>query len=129
MARAMVLLGMVFLASCSGGMKTEDDEAAFADGPTSIGGTSQYTALIAEGATPAALLKASQEFCSDHQFCQIMGWQKDENRPQAMPMVERESDTIAFNYSLNRATSYENAMWDCRIWKGEPKVCLEPEAS
>lgn len=129
MPKSMVAIaGAVLLASCggSGSNETEAGAAAFASEPVQLQGD-QYAVLIDPGANPEMLELAAREFCAGRQFCQVMGWRERENMPSAMPMVARESDTIAFNYFINRSSGAEQSMWDCRIWEGPPEVCLEPE--
>lgn len=115
------------IVACSGGQADETESSPFADGPDSIAGTDQYTVRIETDANPNALRLAAQEFCSEKQWCQIMGWRDDANRPKAMPMVKREYDSVAFSYLINRNSSHEKTMWDCRIWDGPPDACLNPD--
>lgn len=103
--------------------------AAFSDGPTAMPNGQQYTAVIAEGATPDSMRAASAAFCADKEWCQVMAWPDNSNRPGAMPMLDREHEAMQFTYLLNRATSYEQVLWDCNRWPGEAKDCSNVEES
>ena len=122
-----ILAGAMVLAGCEAGAPaTSDAEAAFVSEPVPLPNGTQFTAVVAEGAQPAAMTAAAQEFCGAKDWCQVMAWREEANVPRQMPMLERESDSIAFSYLMNRSTGYEQILWDCRIWEGPPESCVEP---
>ena len=135
LSRLVAGAALVALAGCGAPPSASDEAdveappADFVDDPVALPNGTQYTAVIAEGATPETLTRAAQEFCGAEEWCQLMAWQDANNVPRAMPMVQRESDSISFNYMINRASGAEVIGWDCRVWDGEPTDCIEPENS
>lgn len=102
--------------------------------PEDIANRTTFSVILPANADLARVEGEARAFCADKQFCQVMGWTDEANRAKSMPMLAREADAQAFNYSVNRTSGYESALWDCRRFKAPAGQCMavpdpEPRAS
>lgn len=71
-----------------------------------------------DGDTAAAdILKTAREECSSDTHCRVMGWVGDAPLPGRLPLLDREVDSQAFDYWVNRETGAEQVRWNCAIFK------------
>jgi hypothetical protein len=84
---------------------------------TSIARNSIFAMTFNEHADPDALPDLAREHCGSRSWCQVLGWTDAKFAARGMPMTDREVGQLAFSYSLNRETGYEQALWNCTRWK------------
>jgi len=91
----------------------------------------QVYAMLADPAMPAEkYLDYAKAKCVGQEWCKVMGWTDAKNKASAMPMLQREVDAQVFDYTLNRSTDLEQALWNCRVFKGKlPTECLAESAA
>jgi hypothetical protein len=74
---------------------------------------------------PDALPDLAREQCGRRPACQVLGWTDEKFAARAMPMTDREVSELAFSYSLNRGTAFEQTLWDCNRWQRQtPMQCI-----
>lgn len=80
--------------------------------------------LIEGDANPNEILKAAKTYCASRQFCQVYSWSDAANRALTFPMLDRELNSMAFSYKLNKQTSYEEFAWNCATWPEKKPNCI-----
>jgi hypothetical protein len=90
-----------------------------------IAGEDIFSMIIPADATADQLALAARDQCGEREFCQVHGWLDEADAAKAMPMTDREVSTKTFHYAHNRATGFEQRMWDCERWQREdPNECI-----
>jgi hypothetical protein len=109
-----ILFGLAVIGAISGS-PNEEATAARALNVEFIAmpGLDNYAIIFPEGADPVALEDAARAQCYGKQICQVLGWTDKADAAPRLPMLDREMETLAFNYSLNRNTSYERVLYKC----------------
>lgn len=80
---------------------------------TPISGSNAYAMVMPERPDPEVIEQAARDKCSGQGFCKVLGWTDGNQAAKALPMLQREVDTLAFSYALNRDTGFEQILWDC----------------
>jgi hypothetical protein len=81
--------------------------------------------LTVESATkPDAMMQMARTECADQTDCFVYIWLKPDSAPKAWPFLEREEETMAFEYRLKRRADFERGFWDCRRFKRSEEQCL-----
>jgi hypothetical protein len=88
-------------------------------------GQNRYVMVIPVNLPPDQWKQVAKDKCGAVEFCQIYGWSDPTEAPQAFPMTDREVETQAFSYGINRATGFERATWKCGdIEREAPEDCI-----
>jgi len=82
-----------------------------------IAGKSIFAMTFDPRADPEKILAEARAKCTRFDFCQVHGWIDAERAAGNMPFTDREVEAIEFAYSLNRSTSLDRGLWNCRRWK------------
>lgn len=92
-------------------------------------GGDTFVMIIPEGMTEDQMRVAAKQHCEQRQFCKVLGWTAAEEAATGFPLTDREVETLAFNYSLNRVGGMDAGQWDCRRFaRNDPAECLtDPE--
>ena len=81
--------------------------------------------IIPDGAEAPALLAAAKDRCGAAAFCKVLGWTDPTKVAKALPMLDGEAEAVTFSYTFNRATGYEQTLWDCRVFpQADRAQCL-----
>ncbi len=90
-----------------------------------IAGTNGFAMVMPEGFEGDQIEAAAREKCASLRFCKVFGWTSEDQAAKALPMLPRELEALAFTYSLNRSSGYEQVTWDCRRFpQAAPERCL-----
>jgi hypothetical protein len=117
--RATTLALVALLTGCGGSTVGADA------GAISKIATDTYALVVRPGASADQLLDASKKKCEGHAHCQVLAWDDASKAASAMPMLDREAQAVVFSYSLNRATGFERALWNCaRFKRSSADECL-----
>jgi hypothetical protein len=119
---AIFLVAVAALAGCGGGATEptgpEPEFIAFSQPGISA-------MVIPAGAKPEQFETWARQHCGALEFCQVMGWTDPARAARAFPMSDREVEAIAFSFKINRASEYEQVIWDCtRFPQPAPENCL-----
>lgn len=128
MKRAWIFGGWAVIAVVIGYELFGGSGGAFASSPEKIAKADIYSVTLGGDATPETALAAAREHCAKLSWCKVIGWRDGAARAKAMPMVDREANTVAFNYMLNRETGLDEATWDCANWPPAPATCKAQRA-
>jgi hypothetical protein len=94
-------------------------------------GDGYFAAYGDKNVTETEWIAAAQKSCEGQSRCDFMGWNDKANIPTKMPMLDREANSMVFNYSLNRDSNFEQSLFNCDVFKGKPSnQCMakfEPE--
>lgn len=118
-----------FLASC-GAVEAEQEQAV--ETPKSaepefieLNKFGDSAMIVPDGADPAAFSGWAKDRCGSTPICGVFAWTDRTAAARAMPMTDREAESMAFSYRINRNSGYEQALWDCdRYRKTEGMECL-----
>lgn len=142
-----VLVACFLLASCGQGANMEDDgggdvletgspeiESGSAAGEDQAAAfdfvrmrqAGYWAVIIPEDVDSIELEVALRAHCGMASNCQILGWTDPRFMARAMPMTNREVEELAFSFMLNRASGFEQMVWDCRRFpQPDPINCIE----
>lgn len=87
-------------------------------------GRDTYAMVFNAKADPNVLPEIARKHCKKAQFCDVLGWTDSKMAAGAMPMTDRESEALMFQYSLNRTSGHEKALFNCHVWKRQPVECF-----
>ena len=88
-------------------------------------GPDTFVMIIPETLSADQFRSEAKAQCGSREFCKIVGWTSEEEAASGFPMTDRELETQAFGYGVNRVTGFEQAQWDCaRFPRAEPEECL-----
>ncbi|WP_272798847.1 hypothetical protein [Sphingobium sp. AntQ-1] len=121
---AVLGVAIVLLAMCG---RDGGSEAPTIDSPVfkDINNGMVFSMVSAPGMDAERYLEAARSQCEGKQICQVIAWNDAENAGTAMPLLDREAQAVVFNYSLNRTTGFEQALWRCTKFKRPNKgQCL-----
>ena len=76
-------------------------------------GQNRFVMILPDEADPGRWKLVAKDKCGAVDFCQIFAWTDAVEAPQTFPMTDREVETMAFSYSVNRNSGHEQALWDC----------------
>jgi hypothetical protein len=135
MVRTLALAAAVTLAAC-GSPAPEQTEPAPAPAEASASEANpvvasrdiarDFTALQVRSDTDASAFPTiARDLCGSRDFCKVAVWTEAETTARGFPMSDRELAAMAFQYSINRNTGFEQAMWNCeRFPQTDPNACL-----
>lgn len=84
-----------------------------------------FAMIIPEGSQPSNFEGMAKEHCDDRAFCKVFGWADKGRAARALPMSDREVDSIAFSYQINRSNDFEQLVFDCRRYpQQDPINCI-----
>lgn len=124
MQRCLVSLAIIAaLASCGPAPEVAENATESAapaaggilDEPRSEAGMQKFVA-IATNPDWTKIEAEARALCEGQTHCGVFGWADPAQMASAMPMLDREVAALAFSYSLNRASSYEQFLRDCTRW-------------
>lgn len=88
-------------------------------------GLNIYVMIIPPASNAGQLKPWAKDRCGEVSFCKVFGWTDRATAARALPMTDAEYETLAFQYSVNRATGYESAALDCdQFTKTEGLSCF-----
>jgi hypothetical protein len=102
--------------------ETEAEETKLTLEFKAISGSEVFATVIPAETAANDLVLAARKKCDEKESCQVFAWKSAANPARALPMTDREVDTMAFRYAFSRSTGYENSNWDCKIWPREDKA-------
>jgi hypothetical protein len=86
-----------------------------------------FAMIIPDDADAAMIEAAAREQCADRQWCKVLGWTDEASAARTLPMLERESSSVVFNYFVNRASGAEDVLWDCQRFPAADRArCMAP---
>lgn len=81
----------------------------------------QVTSDLASIEFPAV----ARDQCGSKAFCKVGIWTDAEMMARGFPMTDRELAAMAFQYSLNRETGFEQTLWNCETYpQSDQNSCL-----
>lgn len=124
-----VLAPALVLAGCGGADASGDAADPVVSGPQpefiQLRGENVWVMIIPPDADPAQIKPWAKDRCGEVEFCKVFGWTDRASAARALPMTDAELESQAVSYGVNRATGYENFVWDCdRFPKTEGINCL-----
>ena len=75
-----------------------------------------FAMLVDPDVQPDSLLGLAREHCADRQYCNVLTWTDSSHAARGFPLTDREAGEVRFQYTINRATGFERARWDCATW-------------
>lgn len=120
--RSLAILGTCLaLVACGGETVSEEPKPEF----RTIPGLGNFAMIIPPALDPATLFELAKDHCGSERICSVYGWTESGNVARAMPMTDAEFAALRFQYSVNRNSGFEKALWDCEMWPRENKdECL-----
>jgi hypothetical protein len=82
-----------------------------------IAGDAIFAMTFDADADPDELPELAREQCGSRGFCKVLGWTDPKYAARGFPLTDREVQQLAFSYSLNRVTNFEQVSWNCERWK------------
>lgn len=114
-----VLVGLIAGGESSGGSSPEF---------ITLPGMGNNVMIVPPDMKPEEWPAAAKERCGDQPICQVLAWTDRASAARALPMTDPELAALAFSYSVNRNSGFEQALWDCkRFPRGKPDECLGKE--
>lgn len=107
------------LAGCGGAEKPAEAEFRLISGDAIF-------AMVVPPSTPRERLPAlAKAHCGARSFCKVLAWTDPGKAATAFPMTDAEQESLAFSYSINRPTGFEQSLWSCRAYPdGTGDDCL-----
>jgi hypothetical protein len=94
----------------------------------SLAGDGIFAMEFDQKAAPDTLPDIARDHCATRDFCNVLGWTDPKFAARGFPMTDREIAQVKFQYTVNRATGLEQALWDCRVWpQTDESMCLSFE--
>lgn len=72
-----------------------------------------FAMIVDPESDPADWRTSAKEHCGGREFCQVMAWTDPSMAATAMPMTDLEVETKVFQYSINRISGLDRAVWEC----------------
>lgn len=73
-----------------------------------------YLLLIVDPGRPVEEWhKAAKLRCASRDRCEVYGWTSSADAATGLPFTNREAETIAFYYGIDRSRGFERVAWDC----------------
>jgi len=122
------LLPLLLLAGCSAPTeKTAEpvkEDVKF-ESVSKISGDDVMGAVISGKVDSERLKFLAKKECGTREFCKVLVWDTPSNAATAFPMTDTEVSSQIFAYSVNRASGFEQSMWDCEKYHRDDKnQCL-----
>lgn len=90
-----------------------------------LGPEGVFRMLVPPGMDAEDVAAAARAHCGDRHLCQVMGWMDEEQLPRSFPLTPPQVETLAFMYTRNRPSGFEQSEWDCAIFRVmDPIDCL-----
>lgn len=122
----LVMAVLIFsLTRCISGL--DDDTGISPNGYEfiEIRGLNNYAMIVPAEANADEMVVAAKEKCGERDICLVLGWQNRADVARALPMTDNELSKLVFNFSINRNTGHEEALWNCDVFPNKRgKACL-----
>ena len=79
-----------------------------------LAGQGNFAMVVPPGTDPATFAQLAKAKCGRAAQCAVYAWTDAASAATGFPITDAEAASLAFSYSLNRATGFEQALWDCR---------------
>jgi len=83
-----------------------------------------FAAAFPAEMTPEQMIEAAKATCASKSVCGVYAWRDPASVAGAIPLLPREQAALTFRYSLNRATGFESALFDCKAVPRPADQCL-----